>query len=195
MQKITFLSAATGLGLAFAAPAQAQDDAGDRVQVLAVYGDDTCPPSTADEIVVCKRYDESERFRIPKELRSSESPANESQTARVRRLETLGQGGIGSCTPVGPGGVTGCTQQLIQQAYAARAEGSDIQAGRLVEEARAERLSTIDAEAAETERLVQQELAAREERQRRQDAIAAGEDPDAVVDDAPLPQPGENPNN
>ena len=89
--------------------------------------------------------------------------------------------------------MTGCTQQLIQQAYAERAQGSNMQAGRLVEEARAERLSAIDAEAAETERLVQEELAKRDERERRQAMIAAGQDPDAVSDpapvDAPLPEP------
>ncbi len=193
MKSIYLSMAVAGFGMALITPAQAQDEAGDRVQVLAVYGQDNCPQSTADEIVVCKRYDESERYRIPQDLRSSDSPQNESQTARVKRLETLGQGGIGSCTPVGPGGVTGCTQQLIQQAYAERAQGSNMQAGRLVEEARAERLSAIDAEAAETERLVQEELAKRDERERRQAMIAAGQDPDAVSDpapvDAPLPEP------
>ncbi|WP_420607379.1 hypothetical protein [Novosphingopyxis sp.] len=189
MKTLYLTIAATGLGLAFAAPARAQDNAGDRVQVLAVYGEDACPPSTDEEIVVCKRYDESERYRIPRDLRASDSPENRSWTDRVRALETIGKGGIGSCTPTGPGGVTGCTQELIRQAYAERAEGSDIQAGRLVEEARAERLARIDADAAETERLVQEELARRDERERRQAAIAAGEDPDAAVDDTPLPEP------
>ena len=189
MKTLYLTIAATGLGLAFAAPARAQDNAGDRVQVLAVYGEDACPPSTDEEIVVCKRYDESERYRIPRDLRASDSPENRSWTDRVRALETIGKGGIGSCTPTGPGGVTGCTQELIRQAYAERAEGSDIQAGRLVEEARAERLARIDADAAETERLVQEELARRDERERRQAAEAAGEDPDAAVDDTALPEP------
>ena len=189
IRSLALIIAASGFGLALAAPARAQDNAGDRVQVLAVYGEDACPPSTDEEIVVCKRYDESERYRIPKELRSSDSPENESRTARVRRLETLGKGGIGSCTPTGPGGVTGCTQELIQQAYAERAAGSDIQAGRLVEEARAKRLSKIDAEAAETERLVQEELAKRDARERERAAVAAGEEPEPAVDDSPLPEP------
>lgn len=191
MKAIILGLATSGVGLVFASPAAAQDNAGDKVQVLAVYGDDACPPSTDDEIVVCKRYDEGERYRIPQDLRQSDDPANESWTQRVRALETIGRGGIGSCTPTGPGGIIGCTQQLVDQAYAERAEGTDIQAAQLVEEARAERLARIDEEAAETERLVQEELARRDERERRQAAIAAGEDPDAVVDDEPLPTPGD----
>ena len=190
IRNLHVLMAAGGFALAAGTPAAAQENAGDKVQVLAVYGDDGCPPSTADEIVVCKRYDESERYRIPPDLRSSGSPENQSWTDRVRTLETIGEGGTGSCTPTGPGGVTGCTQELIQQAYAERAEGSDIQAGRLVEEARAERLARIDAEAAETERLVEEELAKRDARERRQAAAAAAEeDPDAVVEETPLPEP------
>ncbi len=189
--KAVFLTmAGAGLGLGFALPARAQDNAGDRVQVLAVYGEDACPQSTDEEIVVCKRYDESERYRIPPDLRSSDDPSNVAWTERVRAIETVGRSGINSCSATGAGGFTGCTQQLIQEAYADRAGGTDIQAGRLVEEARGRRLATIDADAAETERLVQAELAARDERERRAAAIAAGQDPDAVADpDAPLPTP------
>ncbi|WP_187334348.1 hypothetical protein [Novosphingopyxis iocasae] len=195
--KLSFALAAGGFALAAATPAAAQDNAGDRVQVLAIYGDDACPPSTADEIVVCKRFDESERYRIPKGLRSSDSPENESWSERVRSLETIGQGGIGSCTPTGPGGVTGCTQQLIQRAYAERNGGAEMQAGLLVQEERAKRLARIDEEAAETERLVQEELARRDAREKAQAAAAAGETPADDVPESeadpvattPLPEP------
>src|ERR1700760_4458084 len=39
-------------------------------KVLIIYGDDPCPSSAGQEIVVCARKPESERFRIPSELRS-----------------------------------------------------------------------------------------------------------------------------
>lgn len=143
-----FLPALMIAGLAFAAPAAAQDDAGDKVNMVIVYGDDACPQSTAAEIVVCARKDESERYRIPENLRYSDDPANESWTERVERLEMVGEFGTLSCTPVGIGGHTGCTQEMIAKAYADRAEGSNVRFGQLIAEARAERLSTIDEEAA-----------------------------------------------
>ena len=40
-----------------------------RVSTLVVYGNDPCPRSKDDEIVVCARQPESERYRIPRELR------------------------------------------------------------------------------------------------------------------------------
>ena len=49
-----------------AAPALAQQT---RVSEIIVYGTDPCPRSTDDEIVVCARKPESERFRIPEALR------------------------------------------------------------------------------------------------------------------------------
>ena len=46
------------------APALAQAD-GEKVNQLIVYGDDPCPQSSADQITVCARKGESERYRIP----------------------------------------------------------------------------------------------------------------------------------
>ena len=68
MKKINLLSATIAASL-FASPALAQDQAGDRVNQLVIYGDDPCPQSTEGEIVVCARKDESERYRIPETLR------------------------------------------------------------------------------------------------------------------------------
>lgn len=51
------------------APAQAQAEAPDRVETLVVYGDDPCPVEEGGGIVVCARKPESERYRIPKDLR------------------------------------------------------------------------------------------------------------------------------
>ncbi len=56
-------------------PAAAQDQAGDKVNTVIVYGEDECPQSTGGDIVVCARMDESERYRIPEALRFSDDPA------------------------------------------------------------------------------------------------------------------------
>lgn len=93
------------------APAAAQSEAGDKVNTVIVYGDDECPPSTGDEIVVCARMDESERFRIPERLRQSTDPANEPWASRVRAYETVGNFGALSCSPVGSGASSAVPQR------------------------------------------------------------------------------------
>lgn len=138
------------------AAASAQEEAGDRVNMVIVYGDDECPASSDNEITVCARKAEGERYRIPEKLRSSDSPDNVAWAERVERLETVGRFGTLSCSPAGAGGVLGCTQDMIDAAYKAREEGSDVRFGQLIEEARAERLSTIDEEAAEEQARVEE---------------------------------------
>jgi hypothetical protein len=119
-----------------------------KINQLIVYGEDKCPVSAGDEITVCARRPESDRYRIPEPLRDDpDAPANEAWTKRAEALEYVGRTGIGSCTPVGPGGGIGCYQQLVRQARAEREGGDDVNWQRLVEEARQERLSRIDAEA------------------------------------------------
>jgi hypothetical protein len=55
---------------------------------LIVYGDDTCPQGEGDEIVVCARQPESERYRIPKKLRDrSPLSGSESWTSRITDIE------------------------------------------------------------------------------------------------------------
>jgi hypothetical protein len=138
------------------APAQAQD-AGEKVNQVIVYGEDPCPQSSADQITVCARKDESERYRIPEVLRGNpDNPRNEPWTDRVEAYETVGAQGIASCSPVGVGGATGCMQKLIEAAYAERRGGSDTRFGQLIEAERAKRLSTIDEEAAATQARVEQ---------------------------------------
>lgn len=86
---------------------------------VTVYGDDPCPAAQSpDEIVVCARRPEAERFR----LRTLDAP--DGVPVAQERLEqggvgrTLGTddvrlaGGTGSCTPVGPGGLTGCSKGI-----------------------------------------------------------------------------------
>ena len=99
--------------LAVPQPAFAQ-----RVNEIVVYGTDPCPRSTDDEVVVCARKPESERYRIPERLRQGGSlQSRQAWANRAIAFETYGRTGINSCSPVGPGGHTGCSQQLINQAF------------------------------------------------------------------------------
>lgn len=165
------------------APAAAQDNAGDRVNQVIIYGDDDCPESTGDTITVCARLDEGERFRIPENLRESNSRQNQSWTDRARSLETVGDFGALSCSPVGAGGELGCTAQMIAAAYEEKKNSSDVRFSRLIEEARGERLSEIDAESAETQARVE-EL----ERQYMEKLEAERDAPLPDEEDAALPQ-------
>ena len=100
--------------------AQAQNAA--QNGVLVIYGDDKCPTNTnGEEIVVCQRLDEAERFRIPKNIRESTGrpQATESWAVRQQDALTTGSFGTGSCSAVGAGGGTGC---FVQQATAAKQE-------------------------------------------------------------------------
>jgi hypothetical protein len=115
-----------------AATAQVPDgpiaQAEERIRRVVVYGDDPCPASTGDEIVVCARKPETERYRIPEELRDEaleDDPASESWASRADSLEYVGETGIQSCSMVGPGGFTGCWAEMMRQARDARrqAEG------------------------------------------------------------------------
>ena len=140
----------------FAAPAAAQDAPGDRVNQLIIYGNDVCPQGAPDEIVICARKGEGERFRIPETLRESGSPQNDAWNNRVLAYEMVGRSGIMSCSPSGAGGSLGCTQQLINTAYGEKGESPDIRFSELVAAERARRLETIDADAAETQARVEQ---------------------------------------
>ena len=140
---------------AFATPVSAQDTAGDKVRMVIVYGDDAVPPPQGDEIVVVAHLPEADRYRIPQVLRFSDDPANMAWARRVEKLEMIGKFGTNSCSPAGAGGFTGCTQQLIDAAYADKRNGSALRFSELIAAARAERLSTIDAEAAETQARVE----------------------------------------
>lgn len=104
--------------------AQAQNAA--QNGVLLIYGDDKCPTNdSGEEIVVCQRLDESERFRIPQSLREQPGRPQASESWAVRSqdaLDTGRTGGVGSCSTVGPGGSTGC---FVRQATRARAESRE----------------------------------------------------------------------
>lgn len=100
-------------------PALAQS----RQAEVIVYGTDPCPRSTDDQIVVCTRRPETERFRLPKNMRPSGT--RQVRNSWVNRSKVFSnQGAIGpmSCSAVGPAGYTGCALQEINQAAQQRAE-------------------------------------------------------------------------
>ena len=125
MSKLPSLTLATALilpTLAIPTPALAQ-----RVNEIIVYGTDPCPRSTDDEVVVCARKPESERFRIPENLRQGGSlQSRQAWANRAIAFETYGKTGINSCSPVGPAGFTGCSQQLVSQAFKERREETTV---------------------------------------------------------------------
>jgi hypothetical protein len=151
--KPLFAAAATAAFLAWSGAAPAQTAPGqERINQLIVYGDDPCPASTADEITVCARKPEGERYRIPERLRDNPNdPANQAWAARASELQYVGRSGIGSCSPSGAGGMIGCMNQLITQARAERSGRDEVNWEQLIDEARQERLSKIDEQAAAEE--------------------------------------------
>jgi hypothetical protein len=171
--------------------APAEDAAGEKVNQLIVFGDDPCPASTGNEITVCARKEESERFRIPKALRESgDLQKNEAWNNKVLAYETVGATGKQSCSPVGPAGWTGCAQKLINNAYAEKAESSDIRFSELIAAEREKRLSTIDENAAATQARVEQaekEYAARKAAEEESAAAPPPPRGDAVNVDAGNP--------
>jgi len=111
------------LAMIAAAPVVAQD--GQRsappqkvVSQVDVFGDDPCPKGNGDEIVVCARKPEADRFRIPTPLRHPK-PERKAQSWVSRSAdidETSRQGRPDSCSPVGSGGQTGCNLQFMRDA-------------------------------------------------------------------------------
>jgi len=157
---------------AFAAPAQAQEGSagndGNKVNQVIVYGDDQCEQSSPDEIVVCNRLPESDRYRVPQIFRGGDplDPRNQAWLNRVVAMERVGRFGTDSCSPVGLGGFTGCTQQLLEGAKAERQAADKTDWETMIAEERAKRLAGIDEAAAEVQAAVDAEQEALKERQR-----------------------------
>ncbi|WP_432767678.1 MAG: hypothetical protein HEQ22_09530 [Sphingopyxis sp.] len=118
--------------LAVAAPAAAQDDSlaqssepPQRTSVLYTFGDDPCPEPQGDEIVVCAQQPESERYRVPKELREElkeeESVGGGSWASQVEGYENIARASRpNSCSPVGSYGFTGCASAALREWFEAR---------------------------------------------------------------------------
>jgi len=88
---------------------------------IIIYGDDVCPQGEGDEIVVCARHPESERYRIPKRIREK-SPssggrgwADQAATMEETQREALPSG----CSVVSSSGI-GCFIKAMQQWRAER---------------------------------------------------------------------------
>ncbi|EJU12970.1 hypothetical protein LH128_10916 [Sphingomonas sp. LH128] len=187
MTRLLLTAAAAALSLAVAPAAFAQDagltdPGGEKVNQLIIYGDDPCPQSASGDITVCARKPEEERYRIPEPLRGIDQPQSEAWANKVQAYETVGRFGTQSCSPAGSGGWLGCTQQLINSAYAEKANGSEVRFSELIQAEREKRLSTIDADAAADQARVEEaEKAYFDQRQRQeaqQDAAAGAKTPD-----------------
>lgn len=155
MKSAAFLVAAAAALLAVPAPAQQPGPVIEDVKInqLIIYGEDACPPSTDDTIIVCARKPEADRYRIPENLRRNRNdPASRSWSDRAIELSYVGRTGTQSCSTVGAGGFTGCFDQLAGAWRAERDGRDEVNWNQLIEEARQERLSRIDAEAEAIER-------------------------------------------
>ncbi len=100
-----------------------------RVITTTVFGADPCPPAKGDEIVVCGRLPENERYRIPKKLRENRKARVEQNWAsRNATLDDLARAERpNSCSVVGLGGQTGCSAAMLRQwADERRAEGKQV---------------------------------------------------------------------
>ena len=119
--------------LVFAAPATAQDESlaqsaepPQKTSVLYTFGDDPCPEPVGDEIIVCAQQPESERYRVPKELREElkeDEVAGGGSWASAVDSYTNGAAAASrpnSCSPVGSYGFTGCAAAALRNWFEAR---------------------------------------------------------------------------
>jgi hypothetical protein len=100
---------------------------------IVVYGNDACPQGKADEIVVCAREPESERYRIPKRFRGKKvepAPGNSwaNKTRSTEDASRMAAGLPDTCSAVGTGGQSGCYSHFVNQAAAERRQQKDEQA-------------------------------------------------------------------
>ncbi|TIX49187.1 hypothetical protein [Alteraurantiacibacter aquimixticola] len=177
MNRLYALCASTMIGAAMAAsPAAAQEENNERVMMVQIPQGGECPTSPDDDtIVVCEEIEDP--YRIPSELRQSNDPANRSWSDRARDLETVGRFGPGSCTNIGGGSELGCSIQEIEEAVAERENAPERRYSILIEEARRERLETIEGEAARTQARVEElERAYLERLEAERDAPLPGEE-------------------
>ena len=93
---------------------------------IVVYGNDPCPRSTDDEVVICVRRPETERYRISEAFRTSGDRQERTSWAnKSRSLMGAGNTGINSCSAVGPAAHTGCLLKEIQENEEANREANE----------------------------------------------------------------------
>lgn len=164
----------------FGIPAAAQDAAGERVMMVTIPAGGECPAAQdPNTIVVCDEIEDP--YRIPSNLRQSRNPQNRSWTDRARAAEDVGSLAPGACNNVGLGSELGCSVLEYEAALAEREGAPGVRFSQQIEQARAERLETIDADAARTQGRVEElERAYLERLEAERDAPLPG-------DDTPLP--------
>jgi len=115
------LAALLSAAAALPSMAPAAAPAPQRQSTLVVFGNDPCPSTGEDnEVVVCARRPEEERYRIPRRIRERQ-PTETSWASRVEGLEEESRVmRPNSCSAVGSNGFTGCTAAAIRQWYAER---------------------------------------------------------------------------
>lgn len=93
-------------------------DGSQRWSFLVTYGDEQCPPAQGDEIIVCARLPESERYRIPEPLREKrpDSVGGMSWASHVESFEQVARlSRPDSCSSVGSNGWSGCAAKALRQ--------------------------------------------------------------------------------
>ncbi|CAN5201555.1 hypothetical protein BH10PSE13_BH10PSE13_16100 [soil metagenome] len=126
MKILSFSARAVALTLVSVSPALASEP-DERIEALVVYGGDPCPIADDGSIIVCARKPESERYRIPKELREKAkhdkllTVGGQGWANNVQSLEVAGQVLLpNSCSSIGSNGFTGCSLSMLRQWYAER---------------------------------------------------------------------------
>jgi hypothetical protein len=125
---LSALAVAALLPASAAGAAAGQDEPPPQREVrVIVYGDDPCPAAeNPDEIVVCGRQPEDERYRIPRELRERRDRRRSGGTAWGARVEDLEEAQRSTrpdgCSVVGSNGQTGCAAALARDWYRQRRE-------------------------------------------------------------------------
>lgn len=96
----------------------------ERISFLVTFGKDKCPEAVGDEIIVCAPAPESERYRIPKDLRVAEAglvSGGASWTSAVESLDGYSRAVLpNSCSVNGSNGFTGCSKAALDQWHAER---------------------------------------------------------------------------
>ena len=112
MKRLIIIVAGTSAiaGAVAAVPTAAVAQAGQTT--ITIYGNDPCPREN-----ICIRAPESQRYRLPQSQNPQGTRQQRQSWARKsKQVMTVGSTGAGTCSPVGPGGYTGCMVQEINQA-------------------------------------------------------------------------------